>query len=135
MVRSTLKTFQGLTIGGINMRDRTMQPSKNVNGQTPKQGEKRPFNETPQNTPRVNDHEVRIERCLGKISRKTRPLSRREHIQATQRYPGVWSEFTRRDWVRSIYTKLMIIRKHKMNRTMDTNPISHNTIITTMRIT
>jgi hypothetical protein len=47
MVRSTLKTFQGLTIGAINIRDRTMQPSKNVNGQTPKQGEEKPFNRTP----------------------------------------------------------------------------------------
>ena len=31
LVKSTLKTFQGLTIGGTNMRERTSQPSKNNN--------------------------------------------------------------------------------------------------------
>ncbi len=55
VVRSTLKTLQGLTIGGINMWDRTSQSSKIVNGQTPKQGENKSFNKTSQNTPRVNN--------------------------------------------------------------------------------
>jgi hypothetical protein len=36
------------------MRERTSEPSKNANGQTPKQGEKQPFNKTSQNAPRVN---------------------------------------------------------------------------------
>ena len=70
MVRSTLKTFQGLTIGAINMRDRTMQPSKNVNGQTPKLTRPSRIHQ------RWMIAEGRMERCLGKISRKTRPLSR-----------------------------------------------------------
>jgi hypothetical protein len=53
IVRTTLKTFQGLTIGGIKMRERTSQTPKIANGQNPKQGEK-PFNKTSNNTPRVN---------------------------------------------------------------------------------
>ncbi len=37
------------------MRDRTSQPSKIANGQTPKQGENKPFNKDSQNTPRVHN--------------------------------------------------------------------------------
>ena len=54
----------------------------------------------------------------------------KEHIQAAQML-----EFTRKDRVRSIYTKLMMFRIREMNRTLDTNLICTNSIITTMRIT
>jgi hypothetical protein len=107
VVRSTLKTFQGLTIGGIHMRDRTSQPSKNANGQTPKQGEKQPFNKTSQNTPRMNNggqngkmpgKDKKDKTSFKKPSddKKGAPRANmvcdKEHVQAAKRYSGFHSK-------------------------------------------
>jgi hypothetical protein len=108
MVKSTLKTFQGLTIGGTNMRERTLQPSRNNNGQTPKQGERKPFNKTPQTTPRVNDRGGQNGKMPGRDKQKdvsfkkpsddkkgtprANMVSDKEHIQAAKRYAGFHSK-------------------------------------------
>jgi len=52
------------------MRDRTSQPSKNAKGQTPKQEEKKPFNKTSQNIPKVNDGGGRNGKMPGKDKQK-----------------------------------------------------------------
>ena len=108
MVKSVLKTFQGLTIGGINMRDRTLQPSRNNHGQTPKQGGKKPFNKTPQTTPRVNDRGGQNGKMPGRDKQKdvsfknpfddkkgtprANMVSEKEHIQAAKRFAGFHSK-------------------------------------------
>ena len=110
MVKSVLKTFQGLTIGGINMRDRTLQPSRNNHGQTPKQGEKKPFNKTPQTTPRVNDRGGQNGKMPGRDKQKdvsfkkpfddkkgtprANMVSEKEHIQTAKRFAGFHSKGT-----------------------------------------
>ena len=71
----------------------------------------------------------RMERWLGKINRKTRPLSRSLPMTRKTSPEQIWLvkknmckqqremlDFTRRDRTRSIYTKLMMIKRCKMNR-------------------
>ena len=105
MVKSVVKTFQGLTIWGTNMRDRILQPSKNNNGQTPKQGERKPFNKTPQTTPRVNDRGGQNGKMPGRDKQKdvsfkkpsddkkgaprANMVSDKEHVLAAKRYAGL----------------------------------------------
>jgi hypothetical protein len=108
MVKSMLKTFQGLTIGGTNMRDRISQPSKNNNVQTPKQGERKPFNKTPQTTPRVNGLGGKDGKMPGRDKQKdisfkkpsddkkgtprAKMVSDKEHIQEAKRFAGFHSK-------------------------------------------
>jgi hypothetical protein len=73
IVRTTLRTFQGLTIGGIHMRDRTSRPPKNANEQTTQQGEVQPFSKASHNTPRVN-HGGRNGKMPGKDMKDKTPL-------------------------------------------------------------
>jgi hypothetical protein len=105
IVRTTLKTFQGMTIGGINMRERTSQTPKITNGQNPKQGEK-PFNKTSNNTPRVN-HGGQNVKMPGKDMKDKTPskkpcddkkdapranvVSDKEHVLGAKRYAGLHS--------------------------------------------
>ena len=99
MVKSVLKTFQGLTIGKTNMWDRILQPFKNNNGQTLNQGERKPFNKTPQTTPRVHDRGGQNGKMPGRDKQKdvsfkkpsddkkgtprANMVSEKEHIQAS----------------------------------------------------
>jgi uncharacterized coiled-coil protein SlyX len=91
MIRSTLKTFQGLTIGGIKMRDRIPQTPKIANGHTPKQGEKQPFNKTLQHTPKVNNG-GQNGKIPGKEKQKdkTRRLSRSLLMTRKARPEQIW---------------------------------------------
>ncbi len=106
IVRKTLKTFQGLTIGGIHMRDRTSRPPKNANEQTPQQGEEQPFSKTSHNTPRVH-HGGQNGRMPGKDMTNKIPLKKlfddkegapranvvcdMEHVQAAKTYAEIQS--------------------------------------------
>ncbi len=87
-----------------------MQPSRNNNGQTPKQGERKPFNKTPQTTPRVNDRGGQNGKMPGRDKQKdvsfknpsddkkgtprANMVSDKENIQAAKRYAGFHSKRT-----------------------------------------
>ena len=90
------------------MRDRTSQPSKIANGQTPKQGENKPFNNASQNTPRVNNG-GQNGKMPGKDKQKDKTsfkkpsddkkgvprasmVCEREHVQEAKRYAGFHSK-------------------------------------------
>ena len=101
------------------MWDRTSQTSKIVNGQTPKQGENKPFNKDSQNTPRVNNGGQD-----GKMSGKDK-----QKDKTSFKKPSDDKEDAPR-------ANVVCEREHVQTaNNYDVIPTLHSTTITTMRIT